>query len=39
MTLRSLTVALMSGVALAAVQLPAVAATDFIAKQAADEPA
>lgn len=37
MTLRSLTVALMSGVALAAVQLPAVAATDFIAKQAAGE--
>ncbi|MDO9384003.1 MAG: PRC-barrel domain-containing protein [Hyphomicrobiaceae bacterium] len=37
MTIRSLTVALMSGVALAAVQLPAVAATDFIAKQAAGE--
>ena len=37
MTIRSLTVALMSGVALAAVQLPAVAATDFIAKQATGE--
>ena len=37
MTIRSLTVALMSGVALAAVQLPAVAATDFVPKQAAGE--
>jgi sporulation protein YlmC with PRC-barrel domain len=37
MSIRSLTVALMSGVALAATQLPAVAATDFVAKQAAGE--
>lgn len=37
MTIRSLTVALMSGVALAAVELPAVAATNFVAKQAAGE--
>ena len=37
MTVRSLTVALMSGVALAAVQLPAVAAPDFVTKQAAGE--
>jgi len=37
MSIRALTVALMSGVALAAVQLPAAAATDFIAKQSAGE--
>lgn len=37
MSFRSLTVALMSGVALAAVQLPAVAATDFVPKQAVGE--
>jgi sporulation protein YlmC with PRC-barrel domain len=37
MSIRSLTVALMSGVALAAVQLPAVAATDFVPKQAVGE--
>lgn len=37
MSIRALTVALMSGAALAAAQLPAVAATDFIAKQSAGE--
>lgn len=37
MSIRSLSVALMSGVALAAIQLPASAATNFVAKQAAGE--
>lgn len=37
MSIRSLTVALMSGAAFVATQLPAVAATDFVPKQAAGE--
>lgn len=37
MSIRSLSVALMSGAAVVAMQLPAVAATDFIAKQAVGE--
>ncbi len=37
MSIRAMTVALMSGAALVAAQLPAVAATDFIAKQSTGE--
>lgn len=37
MSIRAVSVALLSGVALAAIQLPAVAAPDFVAKQATGE--